>query len=199
MKKTVLFIAAIAMMASLASCGKKELFNGRDLEGWVLFVDPSSEVPASDVFLVKDGNILIKGMPYGYMRTEEKYGDYKLHMEWRWVEGGSNSGFFQRVQDGDKLWPMCVECQLGHGSVGDLLMLGAPKGPDGRSPRTTRNGDYENPVGEWNTVEVICEGREITVYLNGQLQNQATCEYTDGYIALQSEGGPLEIRNIYFE
>ena len=40
-------------------------------------------------------------------------------------------------------------------------------------------------------------GGKITVYINGKLQNEATSEYKNGYIALQSEGGPIEFRNIY--
>ena len=36
-----------------------------------------------------------------------------------------------------------------------------------------------------------------TVYINGKLQNECTTNTTDGYIALQSEGGPIEFRNLY--
>ena len=64
-------------------------------------------------------------------------------------------------------------------------------------PVKERNGNYENPTGEWNTAEVKCEGGKLTVYINGKLQNECTCDSTEGYIALQSEGGPLEFRNIY--
>ena len=58
-------------------------------------------------------------------------------------------------------------------------------------------GASEKPAGEWNEAEVICKGDRITVYVNGVLQNECSGVNTRGYIALQSEGGPLEFRNIY--
>ena len=202
MKARILF-AALFVAALLTSCGssKTELFNGNDLTGWVGFVDPASGVPASEVYSVKDGNIHVAGQPFGYLRTAEKYGDYKLHIEWRWIGEGTNSGIFHRVQDGDKIWPNAIECQLCSGRAGDYVMLGGSKISDiecvGEFPVKDRNGDFEKPVGEWNEAEIICKGTKITVYINGNLQNECTTNITSGYIALQSEGGPLEFRNVY--
>lgn len=205
--KNRVILAALCLMGLLASCGNKStktsLFNGKDLTGWVCVLDEKSETPASEVYGVKDGNIFIAGNPFGYMRTDKKYGDYKLHVEWRWVGEGTNSGLFQRVQDGDGLWPNAIECQLCNGKAGDFVMLGGSKISEieckGQFPIKERNGDYEKPVGEWNTAEIICQGKSITVYINGELQNQCTCETSEGYIALQSEGGPIEFRNVYIE
>ena len=203
--KINIFLSAAVIMAIFSSCGagsqKTELFNGSDLSGWECFVNPESGVPASDVYSVVDGNIRIAGQPFGYLRSAEKYGDMKLHAEWRWVGEGTNSGLFVRVQDGDKLWPNAIECQLCNGKAGDFVMLGGSKIKEveyvEEFPVKDRIGDYETPVGEWNVAEVVCKGNKITVYINGKLQNECTCDSTEGYIALQSEGGPLEFRNIY--
>ena len=71
-----------------------KLFNGKDLSNWNFVVDKNA-VPADQVFSVENGVIHIKGNPFGYMYTKEKYSDYKLHVEWRWPEGvESNSGIF---------------------------------------------------------------------------------------------------------
>ena len=203
--KINIFLSVAVVAALFSSCNggsqNTELFNGTDLTGWECFVDPSSGVAASEVYSVIDGNIRIAGQPFGYLRTSEKYGDMKLHAEWRWVGEGTNSGLFVRVQDGDKLWPNAIECQLCNGKAGDFVMLGGSKIKEVECveeyPVKDRIGDYENPVGEWNVAEVVCKGNKITVYINGKLQNECTCDSTEGYIALQSEGGPLEFRNIY--
>lgn len=202
--KTRFLLAAMAFTWMMSACGEsnspKELFNGENLEGWVCVLDETSAVPTSEVYGVQEGNIHIKGNPFGYMRTAEKYSNYKLHVEWRWVGEGTNSGLFLHVQDGDKLWPNAIECQLCNGKAGDFVMLGGSKISEiecvGKFPIKDRNGNFEKPVGEWNTAEIVCEGNSITVYINGELQNQATAETSEGYIALQSEGGPVEFRNV---
>ena len=129
--KINLFLSAAVLSAFCVSCGpdseRVELFNGSDLSGWECFVDPTSEVPVEEVYSVVDGNIRIAGQPFGYIRTAEKYADCRIHAEWRWVGEGTNSGFFVRVQDGDKLWPNAIECQLCSGKAGDFVMLGGSK------------------------------------------------------------------------
>ena len=202
--KANLTIAALLMATLLISCNgntKTELFNGNDLKDWTCVLDPASDIPTSEVYGIKDGNIHIAGNPFGYMRTTEKHGNYKLHVEWRWVGEGTNSGIFLHVQDGDKLWPNAIECQLCNGKAGDFVMLGGSKIKEieciGEFPIKDRNGNSEKPVGEWNTAEIVCEGPSITVYINGELQNQCTGENSEGYIALQSEGGLIEFRNVY--
>ena len=88
------------------------------------------------------------------------------------------------------------------GRAGDFVMLGGAKIAEvecvGEFPVKDRvGGECEKPVGEWNEADITCKGGKITVYINGELQNEATSEYKNGYIALQSEGGPIEFRNIY--
>jgi hypothetical protein len=185
----------------------RELFNGKDLSGWVPVTDPAdtSGADPAAVFTVKDGLLQISGRPFGYLRTDRQYADYTLFVEWRWVGQGTNSGLFQRVQEGDKVWPCAVECQLMAGRAGDLVSLGGariaeiPFDPAVKFPVKKRNhpdAALELPDGEWNRAEIICRGNRMTVYINGSLENEATLSATAGYIALQSEGGPLEIRSV---
>ncbi|WP_295938847.1 DUF1080 domain-containing protein [uncultured Alistipes sp.] len=205
MKQGFLFIALFSALA-FTSCWNKtatELFNGEDLAGWVCVVDGESSVPADEVFGVRDGNIHITGTPFGYMRTAGQYSNYKLHVQWRWVGEATNSGIFLHVQDGDKLWPNAIECQLKAGRAGDFVMLGGSKIAEvesaGAFPIKARNddADCEKAAGEWNTAQIVCAGDRIAVYINGVLQNECSATNGKGYIALQSEGGPLEFRNVY--
>ena len=168
--------AALTLALAAGSCSREprtELFNGRDLAGWVCVTDPEGVGDARDAFSVQNGNIRIAGSPFGYMRTEETYDDYRLHVEWRWIGEATNSGIFQRVQAGDRLWPEAVFIK----------------------PRS--GGECERPAGEWNCAEIVCVGDHIAVCVNGVLQNECTGSVRSGYIALQSEGGPVEFRNIW--
>lgn len=55
--------------------------------------------------------------------------------------------------------------------------------------------DVERSVGEWNVLEVICDGDSITNILNGAVVNVGTeSSHTKGKILLQSEGAELHCR-----
>jgi hypothetical protein len=57
--------------------------------------------------------------------------------------------------------------------------------------------EVEKPVGEWNRMEVICDGDSITCILNGVLVNAAQrSSMTSGKILLQSEGAEIFFRKI---
>jgi hypothetical protein len=55
--------------------------------------------------------------------------------------------------------------------------------------------DVEKPVGEWNRIEVICDGDSITNIVNGYLVNIGTrSSLTKGKITVQSEGAEIFVR-----
>ena len=57
--------------------------------------------------------------------------------------------------------------------------------------------DVENPAGEWNTLECICDGDKITNILNGKVVNVGTkASHTKGKILFQSEGAEVFFRRI---
>jgi hypothetical protein len=57
--------------------------------------------------------------------------------------------------------------------------------------------DVEKKVGEWNTLEVICDGATITHILNGKVVNKGVeCSHTKGKILFQSEGAEVFFRRI---
>lgn len=61
-----------------------------------------------------------------------------------------------------------------------------------RGPR-----DAEKPVGEWNRVEVTCDGGNVTYLLNGAKVNELRDgSFTEGKILFQSEGAELFFRKI---
>jgi hypothetical protein len=187
-----------------------KLFNGIDLSGWEIF-----PVQARETWTVREGVIHCTGEPFGYIRTSEPYAEYLLHLEWRWPGKPGNSGVFVHMSLPDKTLPRAFECQLMSGDAGYFWMLGVTSrehsGQGIRSsnvgkPEWYRNGvaplkpSSEKPPGEWNAYQIICKDDWIVVLVNGVLQNVAT-EVSDrsGRICLQSEGAPIEFRNIWLE
>jgi len=177
-----------------------QLFNGKNLSNWVFHLkDPA--VDPSTVFSVKDGVVHIKGDPFGYMRTKDVYSEYTLHVEWRYPGEASNSGVFIHAQLPDTIWLKCFECQLKSGNAGDFVcMNGAKMNEMKNNSRVVAKmgASSEKPVGEWNSMEVICKSNTIEVIVNGTLQNKATgISDTKGHICLQSEGKDIEFRNVF--
>ncbi|MBP8129059.1 MAG: DUF1080 domain-containing protein [Candidatus Hydrogenedentes bacterium] len=180
-----------------------DLFNGKDFTGWKLFLPDPNADPAA-VWSVQDGVIRCTGSPAGYMRTETKYANYRLRVQWRWPGAGGNNGVLLHIQDQDEVWPKSIEAQLMSGNAGDFWVIGGTefkehKGQiDRRVPK--KETATEKPLGEWNEYMIECRGDRILVYVNGILQNVATeCTVTDGYIGLQSEGTPIEFRMVRLE
>ena len=57
--------------------------------------------------------------------------------------------------------------------------------------------DIENPVGEWNTMEIACHGSSINVWVNGDhVNNGFDCTVDEGQIAIQAEGAEAEFRKV---
>jgi len=229
MKRYVIAIAAVVVMSMLLSAQtgaqaendkpivpkeKMMLWNGRDFTGWKLFTrEPEHDV--TKTWSVANGVVRCVGKPAGYMRTEKEYADYLFHVEWRWPGKGGNSGALVHMSGPDKVWPKSLECQLASGNAGDFWLIGEgrrytenietaehAKADDrvrGRNVRKLKSSS-EKPLGQWNAYDIICKDDWVVVLVNGVLQNIATkSSITSGKICLQSEGTPVEFRNIYIE
>lgn len=217
MRRVGLFLVLLAGLLAtgcrgICPCagGKKvSLWNGKDFSGWKLFLADSS-VDVMDVWSVRDGVIRCEGKPNGYMRTTKAYADYHLHLQWRWPAEPTNSGVLLHVQLPDEVWPKCIESQLQSGNAGDFWILShSGITVDGKRYEDPQNKyvhvkkkheSSETPAGQWNTYDIYCRGDTVRSVVNGIEQNsgvQATP--SRGYIALQSEGSPIEFRDIYIE
>lgn len=176
------------------------LFNGTGLEGWFPFLGDADADPAK-TWSVRDGVLRCTGTPAGYLRTTTPFRNYVLRVEWRWPGRPGNNGVLVHVQKKDEVWPKSIECQLQHENAGDFWVIGGAEFAEHRGRwlrRVPKSGaSAEKPLGDWNVYRIECREDTITVSVNGVSLNKATaCSLREGYIALQSEGAPIEYRNI---
>jgi hypothetical protein len=158
------------------------LFNGKNLDGWVVTGCEAS---------VEDGALVLKA-GNGLVRSEHAFGDFVLELEWRarnkerW-----DSGIFFRCEEPPKgqPWPRRYQANLSKGREGDV---GGLSGASGGS-RFVR-------AGEWNRFKLTVTGRKAELEMNGKPAWKAEgLEVPHGYVGLQAEvpsGGQFEFRNI---
>ena len=209
MKKLPLYATVLLILVS-CNAKRQSLFNGKNLDGWIIYSDDSNMNP-TDFFYVNDGLIETVGVPLGYLRTTKEYSNYKLHVEWRYPENPTNSGIFLHTSGPDKIFPNHFQGQLKHENAGDFIVQGeglnATVGDsiynstkDDKPVIPKQNPLNENPAGEWNSYDITCKGNTIELRVNGLLQNTATnCSLTKGGIGLQAEGSKIQFRNLWIE
>ena len=173
-----------------------------------------------------DGEAHCTGQPVGVIRTKQKFTNLELVAEWRHLKDAGNSGIFLWLVDDSivnlppgKL-PHGIEVQvldLGyetrweekHGkpsdwftSHGDVFPVGAadmtpfpPVAPNGK--RSFPSKRLSKGVGEWNHYYVRAINGEVRLWVNGEEVSGGTgCTPSSGYLALESEGSPVEFRNL---
>ena len=186
----------------------KQLFNGKDLNGWV------NVNTAKDTWKVKNKILISTGKPIGVMRTDRQYENFILEIEWKHMEAGGNSGVFiwsEGTQFQDNPLTKAIEVQMleldwarQHNETdayvhGELFpTMGMTAIPD--NPRGNRSKSLEKRCkgkGEWNKYVVVCVDGTVKLSVNGKFVNGLRAsERKKGYICLEAEGSEIHFRNI---
>jgi hypothetical protein len=207
------FLAAAMPLAGQSTLQFVDLFNGKNLDGWI------NVNTAEDTWKVRDGLLICSGRPIGVMRSAREYENFVLHIEWMHMEAGGNSGVFvwsDAVPDPRSRLPNGVEVQMlelewpnlnkVNGVTppiayvhGELFGVGGVKTtPD--NPRGERSMSIENRCkgkGEWNTYDVVAIDGVIKLSVNGKVVNGiSNATKRKGYLCLESEGAEIHFRNI---
>jgi len=226
MKITILFLSIFFMAGNihaqqpLFSFGKElnhqEIIPGKKIKGEpVNWFQVNTE---DETWAVKGDELICSGLPIGVVRSEKKYKNFIMHIEWKHMEAGGNSGTFvwSDAEPGDNRLPNGVEVQMleldwvnqntRNGEKppiayvhGELFGVGGVEVvPD--NPRGRRSKSIENRCkgkGEWNTYDVVCVDGTIKLSVNGKFVNGIS-ESTkkEGYICLEAEGAEIHFRNI---
>jgi hypothetical protein len=221
-------VAGLAQSATPAPpAGFTSLFNGRDLEGWrgrpggggifspyveAAFTpeeraakqaewnadrDAHWSVDPATGELVSDGHGV-------HLATEMPYSDFELRLDWKLTQPCGDSGVYLRDFPQVQIWdPACESAQqhgADRGSGG--LWNNNPDNP-GRWPLVKA----DNPIGEWNTMDVKMAGTRVWVTLNGKpvvvgqvldnIFDRSRPVLPTGSIELQTHGSEVRFRNVY--
>ena len=203
-----LFAALVVAPARSADpkppAGFKSLFNGKDLTGW----KPTGK---ADVWGAEKGVIFVQKGGGGWLLTEQEFGDFELHVEYK-LSKGANSGIALRTPDrgdpayvgmeiqliDDEGWPGKLADYQHTGSIYDVV------------PAAKTNN---KPIGEWNAIHIVCNGSKVKVEVNGQTVVDANLEDSKekkgakhpglsrgkGHVGFQSYNTRVEFRNVFIK
>jgi hypothetical protein len=172
----------------------------------------------AETWKVKGKELVCAGQPIGVIRSEKKYENFIMHIEWKHMEAGGNSGTFvwSSAEPNDAGYPSGVEVQMleldwvnqhikdgvkppiayVHGEL--FGVDGVTLVPD--NPRGERSKSVENRCkgkGEWNVYDVVCVDGTIKLSVNGKFVNGISkSSQKKGYICLESEGAEIHFRNM---
>lgn len=176
---------------------------GPTLKGWSRGpIPPTGKLDPDNQWSIdtKTGHLLCQGdKGHEWLRFDKEMADFVYHVEWKFteVEGkkGYNSGIYVRNSADATVWH---QAQTGAGTGGFIFgetML------DGKLQRVNFSkevtGKPVKPPGEWNTFEITCKGKEVTLWVNGAITNVwKNCEVPKGHVGLEAEGYRIEFRNV---
>jgi len=177
-----------------------------------------------DTWAWREGVLYCTGRPTGVLRSAKTYTNFEIVFEWNHRREGGNSGLFvwspedvidRMTADPKPGLPTGIEVQIldtgynpdGQGtwftSHGDVFPVGQTMTPfpplsnNGQGPRSFPSEDRVKDNGNWNHYYVRAINGEIRLWVNGkEVSGGNECSCTSGYICLESEGAPIEFRNI---
>ena len=182
------------------------LFDGKTLAGW-----DGAGKPKETCWKVDDGNIVCTGEKGGpWLRTAKEYGDFNLRFDYQ-VSPGGNSGIYVRVPKNgnhhrdDKTKPEAgFEIQVLDDKAKQYAKLKPYQYCGSLYDICGANRHVGRKSGEWNTLEINCQGQHITTTHNGVTIVDVTPEShplislrkTYGFLGLQNHSTVVKFRNL---
>lgn len=217
-------LPATAKLPKLETEGFVKIYNGKDLTGWSDDKGHEGHWQPRGEVLHYDGNSKAKDKN---LWTEKSYKDFTLTLDWRWASIPKNkkrmrpvldptTGDTKRDADGKPMEVEVIELDSGvylrGNSKSQVNLWNWPCGSgevygyrmDRRFAKEikaalTPKEKADNPLGQWNRMQITLKGDRLTVVLNGKevISNaQLPGVPKEGPIALQHHGSALEFRNI---
>ncbi len=177
---------------------------GPELNGWVRGpIPPKGKLNPRSQWSIDPatGHLVCAGDGgHEWLRWDRPVGDGIFHVEWRFTpvegkKGKYNSGMYARNSIDARIWH---QAQTGDASGGYIF---GETEADGKLKRVNLSKQARpsrvKPAGEWNTFELACKGKEMTLWVNGAITNRwEDCEVPSGYVGVEAEGYRIEFRNV---
>jgi len=182
----IVTLALLVGLNATSAAAPENLFNGKDLTGWV----PMHE----GRFEVHDGALrLVRGA--GWLRTEKEYGDFILEVELRPLAERYDSGLFFRAGLNGKPWPIDGWLVNLRRDMWGALVKGFTK----LLPSSVEGPDVDETT-PWTKVRLEVRGSKATLDLDGKrLWETDTIDRPRGYIGIQAEERSFDFRNLRIE
>lgn len=202
MKRTLaLLLIALSLPAMAIEEGFTSLFNGKDLSGWKK-VGGTGEYKVEGDAIVGFGE---KIKANTFLRTEKTYKDFDFRFEMKFDDLTGNSGMMFRGlqkpgENGRVYGYQCEHCNRKErawtAGIYDEARRGwlfPMKGEADAEAAFTKQGKDLFKWDGWNEVRILCKGKHIQIWLNGEARADFTDDNPDftpeGFFALQVHGG----------
>ena len=184
----------------ITELGYRSLFNGQDLAGW-----EGAGSDAAACWKVENGLLTCTGKKGPWLRSKEQYGDFNLRLDYQ-VQAGGNSGVYVRVPADGK--------HHGEGAGVEIQVL------DDKDEKYKNLKPYQytgsvyavapalqhvgRGPGQWNSMEINCQGSQYRITHNGVVIVQADAETfpelkvrnASGFFGLQNHSTEVYFRNL---
>ena len=218
-------VVSIAVLGAVPAPQDKEdgftpLFNGKDFTGWVYGRRANSaENKTGKGYQVENGVLYSTKEDGGNLYTEKEYANFVFRFEFRLTPNANNGIGIRAPLEGDAAYVgMEIQVLDDGGSMYTKLEPGQYHGSIYKVVPARRG--FQKPVGEWNTEEIVANGRRITITLNGTVIVDANLDdvkdeavlkehrdltkpegsrgiaNTKGHIGFLGHGAHVEFRNI---
>ncbi len=193
----------VSVLSAADGKGWKDITPKKNLKDWSVHpIPPTAALSPERQWSIdqKSGYLVCSGKGgHDWLRyNKAMYADFILHVEWRYVKlpapAKYNSGIFVRNNADATIWH---QAQIGDASGGYLFGVTPTGGKNERFNTRDQAKNLVKPAGEWNTVEIQCQGKVMTLTVNGEVSIVwDKCGYPSGYIGLEAEGYAIEFRAI---
>lgn len=198
----------VILVTTIGAAAEKEagfvsLFDGKTLKGWK---------GAVKGYVVEDGAIVCIPKKGGFLYTDKEYANFEIRFEFK-LEPGSNNGLGIRTPIPGNPAYAGMELQILDNTAAKYKNLKPHQYHGSIYGVVPAKRGFLKPVGQWNQETVICNGKQVTVILNGEtivdadIEKASTPKTIDGnkhpglkrdkgYICFCGHGDRVKFRNL---